>query len=169
MAPDDERELFRKLEGRGIDLWPEYAGRGYSAPKLTAAHAESLEGEAFYLALGEVQAHAVKRGPQKGMWKIDEVLSPVIHFQRSFTDEDGQLRSGHFWAELESSGDLSRLGGKPAPFHRLVRDLQELLKARYRRSQPAGFYVGPAAARLSQAGTPLREVGRKGALYLPFR
>ena len=169
MAPEDEVDIFRRLEPRGLELWPEFAPRGFTAPLLTAAQAVGLEGEAFYFALGDVQANAVKRGPNKGSWKIDEILSPVIHFQRSFTDEDGQLRSGHFWAELESSGDLSRLGGKPAPFHRLVRELQELLKTRFRRSQPAGFFIGPAAARLHQAGTPLREAGRKGELYVPFR
>src|SRR5262249_12927234 len=104
-----------------------------------------------------------------GRMKIDEVLSTVVHFQRSLSDEDGQLRSGHFWAELESSGDLARLGGKPAPFHRLVRDIPELVKSGYPRDQASGVYIGPGAAGLHQAGTLWREAGRKGALYVPYR
>jgi len=169
MAREDELDLFRRLEPRELALWPEFVPRGYSAPRLRAELAQGLDGEAYYLALGDVQAHPVKRGPSRGLLKIDEVLSPVIHFQRSLPDEEGELRSGHFWAELEASGDLSRLGGKPPAFHRLVRELQEILKGRYRRSQPAGFYIGPAAARLAQAGTPLRVAGRKGGLVVPFR
>jgi hypothetical protein len=169
MSPDDEVELFRRLEGRELDLWPELIERGYTAPKVNAEAAAAMDGEGYYLALGDVQAYPIKRGPGRGRMKIDEVASTVVHFQRSLLDEDGQLRSGHFWAELEASGDLARTGGKPAAFHRLVRDLQELLKSRYRRSQPAGFFIGPGAARLSQAGTLLREAGRKGGLYVPFR
>jgi hypothetical protein len=169
MAPEDEVDFFRRLEPRGLDLYPEFVPRGAGAAKVSAEAAQALDGDAYYLALGDVQAYPIKRGPAKGMMKIDEILSPVVHFQRSLLDEDGQLRSGHFWAETEASGDLARTGGKPPGFHRLVRDIQELLKSRFRTSQPKGFYIGPAAARLSQAGTPLREAGRKGALYLPFR
>src|SRR2546421_4953867 len=136
MTREDEVDLFRRLEPRELELWPEFAPRGYQAPKLRAELAESLDSEAYYFALGEVQTHQVKRGPSRGLLKIDEVLSPVIHFQRSLADEGGELRSGYFWAELEARGDLSRLGGKPPGFHRLVRDLQEILKARYRKSRP---------------------------------
>ena len=56
------------------------------------------------LAVGEVQTYPIKRGREKGMMKIDEILSPVVHFQRSVIDEDGQLRSGHLWAETEAKG-----------------------------------------------------------------
>jgi hypothetical protein len=169
MAPEDEAELFRKLEPKGLELWPEFIPRGFRPHKLTAEDAATLDGEGYYFALGDVQAYPMKRGPSKGMLKIDEIASPVVHFQRSLVDEDGELRSGHFWAETEASGDLARLGGKPPGFHRLVRELQDHLKARFRKSQPAGFYVGPAAARLAQSGTVLREAGRKGVTVVPFR
>jgi hypothetical protein len=169
MAPEDEVELFRRLEPRGLELWPEFVDRGYTAPRLRADLAAGLDREAYYFSAGDVQAFPLKRGPQRGMMKIDELASPVVHFQRSLTDEDGQLRSGHFWVELEPAGDLSRMGGKPAALHGLVRELQEILKARYRRSNPPGFFVGPAAARLANEGTPLREAGRKGGLVVPYR
>ena len=169
MSPEDEVQLFRHLEPRGLDLWPEFIDRGYTAPKLKAQHATELTFDGYYFALGEVEAHQQKRGKNKGQMKIDEILSNVIHFQRSVRDENGDLRSGHFWVELEPAGDISRSGGKPAAFHRVVKDLTDYLKARYRRSDPPGFYVGPGAARLSAAGVPLREEGRKGELYLPFK
>ena len=169
MSPEDEAELFRRLEPRELELWPEAIERGYTAPKLRGEHAATLAHEAYYFAHGDVQAFPLKRGPNRGMMKIDENVSSVIHFLRSVKDEDGALRSGHFWVELEPAGDISRQGGKPAAFHKIVRELADFLKTRYRRSNPPGFYVGPGAARLSQAGTPLREAGRKGALYLPFR
>ena len=50
-----------------------------------------------------------------------------------------------------------------------MRDLQELIKSRYRKSSPvkgAIYFVGPAVARL---GTPLREEGRKGERVLVYR
>jgi len=169
MSREDEVELFRKLEPRALDLWPEACDRRHRPVKVTAEAAAALDGEAYYLALGGVEGYAIKRGPGRGLWKIDEVLSPVVHLQRSVTDEDGQLRSGHLWAEMESRGDNSRLGGKPEPFRRAVHELQEFVKSRYRRSQPVGFFIGPGAARLAQAGMPLREAGRKGGLVTPFR
>lgn len=169
MSPADEAELFRRLEPKELDLWPEAIERGYTAPKLRGELAAKLDQEGYYFAYGEVEAYPLKRGKNRGLMKIDENLSSVIHFLRSVKDEDGDLRSGHFWVELEPAGDISRQGGKPAPFQKIVRDLSDFLKTRYRRSNPPGFYIGPGAARLSQAGTPLREAGRKGELYLPFR
>ena len=124
---------------------------------------------AYYLAAGDVSGYPVKRGPDRGKWKIDEVASPVIYFSRSLVDEDGELRSGYFWAETESAGDNSRLGGKPARFLRAVRDLQELIKSRYRKSSPVKgtiYFIGPAVARM---GTPLREEGRKGERVQVYR
>ena len=169
MVPEDEVALFRQLERYELDLWPELVPRGYTAPKVSAARAGGLGEPAYYFAVGDVQAHPVRRGPGRGMLKIDELISPVVHFERSLLDEYGELRSGHFWAETELAGDNSRLGDKPQAFRRFVGELEGYLKARYRRSQPTGFFVGPAAARLAQAGTLLRKAGRKGHLVVPFR
>jgi hypothetical protein len=169
MSPEDERELFRKLEPRGLDLYPELTARAAQPLRVDGAAAAALDGPGYYLAVGDVTAYVIKRGQNRGRWKIDEVASPVVYFARSLPDEDGQLRSGYFWAELMVAGDNSRLGGKPDSLRRLVNDLQAHVKARFRRSQPVGYFVGPGAARLHQAGTPLREAGRKGELIAPFR
>src|SRR5438034_362020 len=119
MAKEDEVDLFRRLAPRNLDLWPEYIEPHAAPVKVNAESALALEGDSFYLAVGEVLTYPIKRGREKGMMKIDEILSPVVHLQRSVIDEDGQLRSGHLWAETEAKGDLARTGGKAPEFNRL--------------------------------------------------
>src|SRR5512141_1018953 len=117
----------------------------------------------------DVIGYPIKKGQERGRWKIDEVASPVIYFLRSLPDEDGELRSGYFWAETESAGDNARTGGKPVRFLRAVRELQETLKSRYRKSSPVRgltYFIGPACAR---AGGALREEGRKGEPVRVYR
>ena len=170
MAPEDERDVLRRLEPLRLELWPELTAPQQRAPICDADTA--LVDPAYYLAAGDVLAYPIKKGQHRGRWKIDEVKSPVVYFARSLPDEVGQLRSGYFWAETEASGDNSRIGGKPARFLDAVRELQQAIKSRFRRSTPVNgtiYFVGPAAARLAQAGTPLREAGRKGELVRVYR
>jgi hypothetical protein len=167
MSADDERDLLRRLEPLRLELWPVFSDPGYAAPLVSAA--TELTEPGYYLAAGDVSGYPIKRGQQRGKWKIDEVASPVIYFLRSLPDEDGELRSGYFWAETESAGDNARTGGKPVVFLRAVRDLQETIKSRYRKSSPVRgvtYFVGPACAR---AGVPLREEGRKGEPVRVYR
>jgi hypothetical protein len=167
MAPDDERALLRQLVPLQLEIYPELSEPRHQ-PELIS-EATVLDQPAYYLAAGDVSGYPIKRGPDRGRWKLDEVASPVIHFSRSLPDEDGELRSGSFWAETESSGDQSRTGGKPIRFMKAVRELQELIKSRYRKSTPVKgtvYFVGPACARL---GLPLREEGRKGEPVKVFR
>jgi len=170
MAPEDERDVFRRLSGLRLELWPELTDPRHRPP-LADQDAPLVE-PAYYLAAGDVIAYPLKRGQNRGRWKIDEVKSPVVYFFRSQLDEEGQLRSGYFWAETETGGDQSRIGGKPSRFLHAVRGLQEAVKSRFRRSSPVKgtvYFVGPAAARLAHAGTPLREAGRKGELVRVYR
>jgi hypothetical protein len=167
MVEDDERDLLRRLERLQLELWPVLSDPGYRAPLVDASVA--LEEPAYYLAAGDVIGYPIKRGPDRGRWKIDEVASPVIYLSRSLPDEEGELRSGYFWAETETAGDNSRMGGKPARFVKAVRELQELIKSRYRKSAPVKgtiYFVGPAAARLA---LPMREEGRKGEPVVVYR
>ena len=170
MAPEDEVEVLRRLAPLRLELWPELTDPHYRPPLAGADSA--LVDAAYYLAAGDVIAYPLERGQNRGRWKIDEVKSPVVYFSRSVLDEDGQLRSGYFWAETETAGDQARTGGKPSRFLHAVRELQETVKSRFRRSSPVKgtiYLVGPAAARLAQAGTPLREAGRKGELVRVHR
>lgn len=167
MAPDDERDLLRRLAPLQLELWPELSEPRYQAEVV--GENTVLVDPAYYLAAGDVTGYPIKRGPDRGRWKLDEVVSPVIHFARSLPDEDGELRSGSFWAETELSGDQSRTGGKPVRFLKAVRELQETIKSRYRKSSPVKgtvYFVGPACARL---GLPLREDGRKGEPVSVYR
>ncbi len=54
-------------------------------------------------------------------------------------------------------------------FVKAVREIQDLIRSRYRKSSPVKgttYYVGPAAARL---GLRLREEGRKGEPVRVYR
>ena len=128
MSEEDERELLRRLEPLRLELWPVFSDAGFSAPLVSAG--TELADAAYYLAAGDVTGYPIKKGKERGKWKIDEVISPVIYFLRSVPDEDGDLRSGYFWAETEAAGDNARTGGKPVAFLRAVRELQELAGAR---------------------------------------
>src|SRR5438874_4834035 len=170
MTPDDEREVLRRLAHLQLELWPELTDPRHHPPICDAD--APLVDPAYYLAAGDVLAYPIKKGQHRGRWKIDEVKSPVVYFARSLLDEEGQLRSGYFWAETEASGDNSRSGGKPSRFLHAVRELQEAVKSRFRRSSPVKgiiYPVGPAAARLAQSGTQLCEAGRKGELVRVYR
>jgi len=167
MVEEDERELARRLEPLRLEIWPVFSEAGFSAPLLDGE--SRLVEPAYYLAAGDVTGYPIKRGKERGRRKIDEVFSPVIYFSRSLPDEDGELRSGYFWAETEAAGDNARTGGKPVHFLRVVRDLQEMIKARYRKSSPVHgvtYFVGPACAR---SGRVLREEGRKGEAVRVYR
>ena len=167
MSPEDERDLLRRLAPMQLELWPELSDPGFAAPLV--GEETLLEEPAYYFAAGDVIGYPIKRGPDRGRWKIDEVASPVIYFARSQPDEDGELRSGYFWAETEAAGDNARTGGKPVRFLRAVKEITELVKSRYRKSSPVKgttYFIGPAAAR---AGLALREEGRKGEKVLVYR
>src|SRR5436305_597086 len=97
MVEEDERELLRRLERLELELWPELTDPSERPPIVSASVA--LEDDAYYLAKGDVIGHQIKKGPDRGRFRIDEVDSPVIYFCRSRLDEDGELRSGYFWAE----------------------------------------------------------------------
>jgi hypothetical protein len=167
MSPEDERELLRRLTHLQLELWPVVCDPRFEA-QLIDEKTELIE-PAYYFAAGDVTGYPMKRGPDRGRWKLDEVSSPVIHFSRSLPDENGELRSGAFWAETESAGDYSRQGGKPVRFLKAVRELQEMIKSRYRKSSPVKgtiYFIGPVCAR---SGVALREEGRKGELVKVYR
>ena len=101
MAPEDERDVLRRISRLQLELWPEVTDPRYRAP-LCGADTELLD-PTYYLAAGDVIAYPLKRGQNRGRWKIDEVKSPVIYLFRSKVDEEGQLRSGYFWARYQTA------------------------------------------------------------------
>jgi hypothetical protein len=111
----------------------------------------------------------VKRGKDKGAWRVDEVRSPVIFWERCQTNEAMELVSGKFWVELEVTPQTGRRDPAPDRFRRHVMEFEEFLKKTFRRSEPMGFIVGAKAARLHKEGLVLRDSEHRGGTVRPFR
>jgi hypothetical protein len=166
MLPEDERAFFRILARHGLTLYPELVPPGYEAPAVDETVVAALSEPSWYLAaekLGPVIVHPVKRGPDKGLLAIEEVPSPVFHYERSLPNEGGELVSGRLWAELDTSDDPNARFGKPRGLRATFDDVHAYLRKAFRRSEPKGWWVGPAAARAWKAeGLVLREAGHRG-------
>jgi hypothetical protein len=173
MLPEDERGLFRLLARRGVTVYPELVPPGFEPLAAGEDTPEKLDGSAYYLALerlGPVIAHPIKRGPDQGLMKIEEVPSPVFHYERSVRNEDGELVAGRIWAELEIDDDPNSRKGKPYALKALFLEIQDFFKKSWRRSEPKGFWVGPHAATAWKRGElKLRESGHKGRLVGVWR
>jgi len=174
MLREDERAVFRHLARRDLTVYPELIPPGYAPPPVHEDSLDRLEATAYYLAaerLGPVIVHPVKRGPDKGMMEIEEVPSPVLHWERSVRNDAGELVSGRLWAELDLSDDPDSGGrGKPRGLRRVFEDVHDLFKKSWRRSDPKGFWVGPhAATEFKRGELKLREAGHKGRLIGVWR
>jgi hypothetical protein len=166
MLPEDERALFRILTRQQLTIYPELIEPGYTAIAAAERAVEGFTLEAYYLAverLGPVIVHPLKRGPDKGMLVIEEIPSPVYHYERSVLNEDGELVGGRLWAELDVSDDPSLREGKHQALRAIFDDIHNWFRKTFRRSDPKGWWVGPAAARSwKSGGLVLREPGHKG-------
>ncbi len=166
MLPEDERALFRMLARQQLTLYPELIAPGYAPVAADERAVDGLAAEADYLAaerLGPVTVHPVKRGPDKGMLVIEEIPSPVFHYERSIRNEDGELVGGRLWAELVVSDDPSSRSGKHQALRAIFEEIHGWLRKTFRRSDPKGWWIGPAAARAWKSGQlVLREPGHKG-------
>lgn len=173
MLPEDERSLFRLLARHGLSVWPEAIPPGYEAPRAGEDLLAGLADSAYYLAaerFGEVVVHPVKRGRDKGMWEIEEVPSPVFHWERSVRNEAGELVGGRIWAELEITDDPLSRYGKPTGLKAIFDEIHVFFRKGWRRSDPKGWWVGPrAAAAVKGEGLVLREPGHKGRTVRVWR
>ncbi len=173
MLLEDEVALFRHLARRELTVYPELIPPGYT-PLAVDEHAPArLDQGAYYLAaerLGPVVVHPIKRGPDKGMLEIEEVPSPVFHYERSVRNEAGELVAGRLWAELDVTDDATDRRGKPLALRHLFEEVHQLFRKSWRRSDPKGFWVGPhAAAALKRGELVLREAGHKGRVIRVWR
>jgi hypothetical protein len=166
MLAEDELALFRVLGRHQLTLYPDLVPPGYTAPRADEHAAAALDTDAYYLAaerLGAVIVHPLKRGPDKGMLVIEEVPSPVFHYQRSIRNDAGELVGGRLWAELDVSDDPNAREGKHRALRATFEDIHVWFRKTFRRSDPKGWWVGPAAARAWKSeGLVLREPGHKG-------
>jgi hypothetical protein len=169
MVDEDEVAFLRFLERFALEVYPRripeswkpFRAEGKAHPKLP---------EEVYLAapeLGAVQVDKVKRGPDKGSWRVDEVRSPVIFWERSRRNDEGQLLAGQLWAELSITEQTGRRDAAPDRFRALVLEVEQWLKKTFRKSDPPGFLIGPKCARLVKEGLQLRaEEHRPSPVYV---
>lgn len=172
MAPEDEVAFFRTLERFDLEVYPRRVPPDWTPFRASHLTLAQVPEEELYLAassIGNVQVDKVKRGPDKGFWRVDEVRSPVIFLQRCRKNEDGELIAGQMWAELDVTAQTGRRDSAPDRFRKLYHEVEAWLKKTYRRSDPAGFLVGPHAARLRKEGLILRDGAHRGETYGVWR
>ena len=171
LAPEDERAFLRFLAPHRLEVYPRRVPADWKPFLAAAEHHEALPPEVYLAAadLGPVLVDKVKRGPDKGAWRVDEVRSPVIFWGRSVKNEDHELVAGQLWAELDVTPETGRRTAAPDRFRRLYQEVEDWLKKTCRRSDPVGFLVGPAAARAFKEGLVLRTSGHHGHTVRPNR
>jgi hypothetical protein len=173
MLPEDERALFRLLARRELTLYPELVPPGFRPIPVDERAVEQLGSPSWYIAaerLGPVVVHPIKRGPDRGMMEIEEIPSPVLHYERSVPNERGELLSGRIWAELEVTDDPTDRRGKPRALRAIFDEITVFFRKSWRRSEPKGHWVGPRAAGAWKRGElVLREAGHSGREYGVWR
>jgi hypothetical protein len=171
-APEDEVAFFRLLARYELEVYPIRVPPGWAPFRAKSESLPRMPEEAAYLAakqLGPVLVDKVKRGPDKGAWRVDEVRSPVIYYERSRRNEEGELVNGKMWAELEITPQTGRRDAAPDRFRRLFVELEEWFRKTCRKSVPKGFFIGPHAARDFKEGLVLRNSEHRGGTVSPYK
>lgn len=175
MVPEDEKALFRLLARHHVTIYPDLVPPGWKplVADPDAAVVAQLELGSYYLAfekLAPVVVHPVKRGPDRGMLKIEEVPSPVFHYERSRLNEAGELEGGRLWAELIKTGATEDMKGKPRALNSIFDEIHQHFRKSWRRSEPKGYWIGPKCGdQVKRSGLKLREPGHRGRLYEVWR
>lgn len=158
MVEDDEVAFLRFLEHFALEVYPRRIPQDWKPFRAEPGAHPRLPEEVYLAApkLGAVLVDRVKRGPDKGAWRVDEVRSPVIFWERCRRTEDGELLAGQLWAETSTTEQTGRRGASSDRFRALVLEIEHWLKKTCRKSEPQGFLIGPRAARLSREGLTLR-------------
>lgn len=159
MVRDDEVAFFRMLERFKLEVYPRRVPPDWKPFHASFDSFDQLPEEELYLAapeIGDVIVDKMKRGPDKGYWRVDEVRSPVIFIERSRLNEDGELLSGQMWGELDVTPETGRRDPAPDRFRKLYSEVESWVKKTFRKSNPAGYFVGPQAARQVKDGLVLR-------------
>jgi len=172
MTPEDEISFFRFLGRLELEVYPIRVPPNWKPFRANDDAVAKLPEEAAYLAATQtnpVLVDKVKRGKDKGAWRVDEVRSPVVYFERSRMHENGELLSGKLWAALDITPQTGRRDAAPDKFRRLYLEIEGFFKKTFRRSDPQGFFIGPVAARRFKEGLVLRDAAPRGDTLRPFR
>jgi hypothetical protein len=171
MVAADEVAFLRFLERFALEIYPRRIPEDWKPFRAEAAAHPRLPEEVYLAApeLGAVLVDKVKRGPDKGAWRVDEVRSPVVFWERCRRTGDGELLAGQLWAETAITEQTGRRTAAPDRFRALVQEVERWLRKTFRKSDPGGFLVGPAAARLAKEGLVLRAEEHKPLAVRVYR
>jgi len=167
MLEEDERAFLRQLERFHLEVYPRRVPPEWKSFEATVGHHGRLPEEELYLAASQIApvlVDPIKRGPDKGFWRVDEVRSPVIFWERSRKNEEGELLSGQLWAELDITAQTGRRDPAPDRFRSVFLEIETWLRKQFRQGRPKGFWVGPAAARAHKEGLVLRDSQHRGGV-----
>ena len=169
MQRDDELQFVRFLERHPFDVYPRRVPPDWKTFRATEANFDQLPEEDVYLVATDIGAALVdklKRGKDKGFWRIDEVRSPVIFWERCRLNDEGELLSGQLWAETDVTQQTGRRDAAPERFRLRVLEIDMWIRKNFRKTHPKGFWAGPKLAReIKQTNAPvLRENKHFGRL-----
>ena len=139
MNAEDEETFLRVVSRNVFEVYPRRVPPDWQTFRLSLEDRERLPGREVYLVasdLGPAHVDTIKRGPDKGFWRIDEVRSPVLFWERSELNEDGELLSGQLWAELDVTSQTGRREAAPAAFRSRVLELTAWLTKTFRKGDP---------------------------------
>lgn len=166
MNRDDEEAFVRVLERFVFDVYPRRVPPDWQTFRATIENFDRFPAEEIYLVasdIGPAEVDKIKRGPDKGFWRVDEVRSPVLFWERCTLNDDQELVSGQLWAELDVTQQTGRRTAAPDAFRKRVVEIETWVKKQFRKSAPKGFHVGPRTSRLVKEGlVKLREAGHWG-------
>lgn len=150
MDRDDELAFLRFLERYTFEVYPRRVPPDWETFRANEANYDRLPQEDLYLVasdIGPAMVDKMKRGKDKGHWRIDEVRSPVVFWERNITNDDGELVSGQLWGELDVTQQTGRKDAAPEKFRMRFVEIDMWIRKNFRKTHPKGFWVGPHLAR----------------------
>jgi hypothetical protein len=172
LTPEDELAFFRALAPLRLEVYPRRVPPDWKPFSAGPDTVSQLPDEEAYLVasdIGPALVDRVKRGPDKGYLRIDEVRSPVIFYERCRQNEEGELVSGKCWAESEVTPQTGRRDAAPERFRQLVAEVEGYFRRVCRKGEPKGFFIGPHAARQFKEGLVLRDSDHRGGTVRPYK
>lgn len=161
LDPDDERTFLRFIERFVFEVYPRRVPPDWKPFRATLENLPKFPDEDVYLVasdIGPALVDKIKRGPDKGSWRVDEVRSPVLFWERNRKNDDGELLSGELWAELDVTSQTGRRSAAPDQFRSRVMEIEAWLRKTFRKSHPKGYLIGPSCARqVKEGAVKLRE------------
>jgi hypothetical protein len=155
MNQEDEQSFVQFLERYTFDVYPRRVPPDWQTFRAALKSFDKFPEEEVYLVasdIGPAQVDKIKRGPDKGSWRVDEVRSPVIFWERNTVNFDEEMVSGQLWAELEVTQQTGRKNAAHDAFRIRYLEIEQWIHKTFRKGHPKGFYVGPKAAKKFKEG-----------------